>query len=129
MEALYSSLIVGVASSMAKFRALVHQLHVHEQRTVLYSMISIVSKRYLSADKSFDILDPQAPNNSAIGGLAGLLAALTKDNPALEDALVEWLTGISGGGIANSHDTHRAAIAVIAPDQGMFTVFIQGLDR
>lgn len=129
VEALYSSLIIRVTSSMAKFRALVHRLHVHEQRTILYSMIRIVSKRCLSADKSSKVLNGQAPNNSTIGGLAGLLAALTQDKPALKDALVEWLTGISGGSIAHSHEMHRAAIAAVAPDQGMLADLNQILDR
>lgn len=119
VEALYSSLMVGMASSVAKLQALMHRLHVHEQRTVLYSMIRIVSKRCLSVEKPFDLLDTQAPENSTVGGIAGLLAALTQDNPALKDALVEWLTGISGGSIAHSHDTHRAVLAAITPDQGM----------
>lgn len=129
VEALYSSLLVGLTSSMANLRALVHPLHVHEQRTVLYSVIRIVSKRCLSANKSFHVLDTQASTNSAISGLAGLLGALTEDNPALKDALVDWLTDISGGAIAHSHDTHRAVIATMAPDQGMFAGFRQILDR
>ena len=83
-------------------------------------MIRIVSKRCLSAHEPVNFSDTQAPNNSTIGGLAGLLAALTQDSPALKDVLVEWLTGISGGGIAHTNDTHRAVIAAIAPDHGMF---------
>lgn len=119
VEALYSSLIVGIASSVAKLQALLHQLHVHEQRTVLYSMIRIVSKRCLSTEKPFDLLDTSASENSTVGGLAGLLVAITQDSSALKDALVEWLTSISGGGIAHLHDTHRAVLAAITPDQGM----------
>lgn len=119
VEALHSSLVVGIASSMAKLQALVHRLHVHEQRTVLYSMIRIVSKRCLSVDKPFNLLDTRAPENSTVNGLAGLLAALTQDKSALKDALVEWLTGLSGEGTAHSHDIHRAVMAAIAPDQGM----------
>ncbi|SLM40090.1 Telomere length regulation protein, conserved domain [Lasallia pustulata] len=125
IEALYASLIVGVASATAKLRALIDRLHVHEQRTVLYSMIRIVSKRCLSADEPVNFSDTQASNKSTIGGLTGLLAALTQDSPALKDALVEWLTGISGGGIPHSNDTHRAVIAAIAPDHERTEAILQ----
>ena len=129
VEAVYSTLLFGEASSMVKFRALMHQLHLHEQRTMLYAMIRIVSKQRFSTDKSFNVLCTQQANTSTISGLAALLTGITEDNPALKDALVEWLTAISGGGIGQTHDTHRAVIVAIAPDQGMSEGFTELLGR
>ena len=83
-------------------------LSAHEQKTLLYSIIRILSKEYLSTEGPAQ----------AIGGVAALIRAIVGVVPALQDDLVEWLVGLSADAVGQVHKAHRAVIAALSSISG-----------
>ena len=92
-------------------------LSAHEQKTLLYSIIRILSKEYLSREGPAQGWKCEA-QSQAIGGVAALIRAIVGVVPALQDDLVEWLVGLSADAVGQVHKAHRAVIAALSSISG-----------
>lgn len=63
-------------------------------------------------------------SESNLGGVAAMVAGVTKNNSVLEDHLVDWLTSTTGEYASLGLDTRRAVIATLALKQGRWLVSI-----
>lgn len=93
-------------------------LSTHEQKTLLFSMIRILSRRYLI----FDGARPNSPSSKSnvpvIDAVAAVIAIFIKAVPSLKRYLIEWLVSVSADAVGHNHITHRAIIAALSLDQG-----------
>ena len=117
-QALFSTSLAGSVSNLDAHRSLLHRLQTHEQRSTIFSILRIVSRRFLPASEQSESGSTSQFNDKAIGGIAALMTDLVGDSTDLRDALQDWLLGVSGGGIGSDIDTRRAVIASISVDQG-----------
>ena len=92
-------------------------LSAHEQKTLLYSIIRILSKQYLSTEGPSQGWKRE-DQSQAIGGVAALIRAIVGVVPALQDDLVEWLVGLSADAVSQVHEAHRAVIAALSSISG-----------
>ena len=120
VQALFLDLLSGDGRSLQKYKALMAILSRHEQKTLLYSIIRILSKQQLHVEAPSQ--DPRRESQSrAIGGVASLLRVIVEDVPTLQDSLVEWLVGISTDAVGQAHSTHRAVIAALSSIPGLYS--------
>ena len=104
---------------MPKSKKLMERLSAHEQKSLLYSIIRILSGMHLSTDgptQDSRLVD----QNKAIGGVAALIRAIVGDVQILLDYLVEWLVGVSADAVAYMHIAHRAVIAALSSIPGEY---------
>ena len=87
-----------------------------DQRSFFNAVLRSVSTRYLHANGSIDGKDSTF-ENKAIPGVAAMIAGLVKDNPYLEECLIEWLTTTNGDAPTLPLGTRRAGMAVLAVDE------------
>ena len=57
-----------------------------------------------------------------VGSVAALITCFLRDVPGLGEVLSDWLVGISAEGVAQEHATHRAAVAALALDEGLYSI-------
>ena len=89
------------------------RLSAREQKTLLYSIIRILSSHHLLTEGP--LRDSRHEGQSkVIGGVAALITAIVGDVPTLQDDLVEWLVGISADAVGQVHNAHRAVIASLS---------------
>ena len=92
----------------------------HDQKTLLYSLIRILSKQHLQTEVS--PRDSRRESQSkAVGGVAAVIKAIVGVIPTLQDHLGEWLVGISATAVSQGHTTHRAVIAVSSTIPGEYS--------
>ena len=94
------------------------RLSAHEQKTLLYSEIRILSKQHLSTEDSSQYSRGDG-QSKAIGGVASLLRAMVGDVPILQSNLIEWLIGLSAEAVGQVHNAHRAVIAALSSIPGL----------
>lgn len=95
------------------------RLSAHAQKTLLYSIIRILSEMHLSIKGP-----PQDSRREgqcrAIGGVAALIRAIVGDVQILQDYLVEWLVGVSAVAVGHVHIAHRAVTAALCSIPGEY---------
>ena len=110
-------MINGEGDFLKRYQTLLRSLAFPEQKSYLYSLIRILSKRHLSHKGNEEIYG-KGSKNGALNGVSALIALFVEGNPQLQDALVGWLAGTSADSVSQSHDTHRAVIVAISSDKG-----------
>jgi hypothetical protein len=66
--------------------------------------------------------------NGLIRGVAALIAGVVKDNLYLEECLVDWLIATDGDASLLPLGARRAAIAVLAADEGKFELHFKAAE-
>ena len=103
------------------------RLSPHEQKTLLFSIIRILSEMHLSTDGPTQDLR-RVGQSKAIGGVAALIRAIVEDDQVLQDFLVEWLVGVFADAVGYVHIAHRAVTAALSSIAGEYlispTIFI-----
>ena len=119
LRAAFLNLLSGDHRSLQNCKSLIARLSAREQRTVLYSVIRVLSKQQLQTAASSQ--HPTREGQSkAIGGIASLLGAIVRDVPGLQENLVEWLVGLSADAVGQVHNAHRAVIAALSSIPGLY---------
>lgn len=118
VEAVCSRLIYGDSTLLISYLSLIKNMGVQEQKNFLYSLLRILSKHRLSSFTGNLNVDEQQEHTRILRGAGALISCLVKDSDILKDALVSWLTGISGDGIAQEQAIRRAVIAALSVDHG-----------
>lgn len=115
----FLDMLSGDSRSLQKCKSLLARLSAHEQKTLLYSMIRILSKQHLRTE--FPSQYPKREGQSkAIGSVGSLLRVIVGNVPILQDSLVEWLVGVSADAVGQLHNTHRAVIAALSSIPGLY---------
>ena len=116
----FSDLLGGDSRSLQRCKSLLARLSAHEQRSLLYSIIRILSKENLRTEVPSQ--HPKREGQSkAIGGIASLIRAMVRDVPILQDNLVEWLIGVSADAVGQLHNAHRAVIVALSSVPGLYS--------
>ncbi|KAI9850859.1 MAG: telomere binding protein [Thelocarpon superellum] len=101
------------------FRFLTRSLMAHEQRNILYLILRLMPKTYLTSTPSNGDQERWWEVDAGkVGGAAALIAGLIEGIDSLKNDLVSWLTGSSGGGAGDAVNIRRAAIAALSGDEG-----------
>ena len=119
VQAEFLDLLSGDNDSLQSSKALISRLSIHDQKTLLYSLIRILSKQHLQADP-LPRDSRREGQSKAIGGVAAVIKAIVGVVPTLQDHLGEWLVGISATAVGQGHTTHRAVIAVSSTIPGEY---------
>lgn len=96
------------------------RLSAHDQRTLLYSIIRILSKQHLPTEGPSQGSRREG-QGKAIGGVAALVRAIVGDVSTLQDNLVEWLVGVSADAVGQVHNAHRAVTAALSSIPGKYS--------
>lgn len=119
VRAVFLNLLSVDSRSLQRCKSLLAKLSVHEQKTLLYSIIRILSKQHLRND-----FPSQYPNregqSKTIGGVGSLLRAIVGSVPNLLENLVEWLVGVSADAVGQLHNAHRAVIVALSSIPGLY---------
>lgn len=118
VEAVCSRLIYGDDTLLMNYRSLLKNLGSQEQITFLYSLLRVLSKLRLSSFAGNLTHDEQQEHTRILCGAGALISCLVKDSDILKDALIRWLTGVSGDGMAQEKAIRRAVIAALSVDHG-----------
>lgn len=116
----FLDLLSGDSRSLQRCQSLLARLSAYEQRTLLYSIIRILSKQHLRTEgpSQHSMREDQ---NKAIGGIASLLRAIVGDVPSLQGNVEEWLIGVSADAVGQLHNAHRAVIATLSSVPGLYS--------
>lgn len=118
VEAVCLRLIYGDDTLLINYLSLIKNLGAQEQKTFLYSLLRILSKHRLSSFTGNLSDDEQQEHTRILCGAGALIWCLVKDSDILKDALISWLIGVSGDGIAQEKAIRRAVIAALSIDHG-----------
>jgi hypothetical protein len=103
---------------MKDFKQLVHQLHTHEQRKFLISVLRIISMRFLnSTPNAWDISSLDRVPLDVAGSSALLRQFLTGDEVLLQ-AVVELLSKPEASPLTGSEGLRRVVLAALSDDDG-----------
>ena len=121
------SLVLRKSEDSPKFTKLLNVLPSFEQRSVLYSILKILSKEYffVAITTEDNSLWWQA-DASTISAAAGLIDLVVASNETRKSQLVSWLTGPFGAGLGDGIDIRRAVVAALATDK---TIIEKVLDK
>ena len=119
VETIYLSCTIEGDNLVFRISSLMNNLGGHEQKKFLYSLLRILSKQngVLAEDGANN--SEQQQNDKMFLGNAALISCLVNNNITLKDALMDWLTGVSGDGAGQDIVKHRLAIAALSNDKGM----------
>lgn len=117
VKAAFGDLIGGAKGFLGNYQALVGMLSANEQKSILYTLIEIVSKLKLQFGSSSDKAKSQV-EAEALGASAALVAAIVESSSNLQASLTDWLVSLPAVAPAQSHHAHRAVIAVVANSKG-----------
>ena len=112
VESLFDALFSGDDDTINQQLVLVRGLSANEQGKIFSSFVRILSKRHLAG----------STGGENIGSVAALIACFVRGVPGLGEVLSNWLVGVSAESIGQEHAIHRAVIATLAGDQGIFDV-------
>jgi len=98
-------------------RGLISRLPAHEQRTLIYTVIAVLSKRNSAFGSSIGNAEDQV-ELKALRGVPALITALVAHKHDLQVGLIDWLIGVSANATGQSHMTHRAVIVVVSNNNG-----------
>jgi hypothetical protein len=100
-------------------RQLLGRLSDHEQRVLFDAMLLGLVRKHLRHESPKSQHDRnELRNQTAIGGVAAMVAGLIHDNPVLEEHIERWLTSNTGEYAGLGLDTRRAVIATLGLRQG-----------
>lgn len=103
---------------MSQFSRLLDSLSGFEQRNMLYILLKIASKDFLSSEITTESNDEWWKSDaSMVSAVAALIRLMLVDNELRKSHLVSWLTGPSGAGIGEGISIRRAAIACLFEDK------------
>lgn len=121
IKTIYSILLISEDILVPRVTFLIQNLKQNEQKTVLYSVLRNFSNQgVFSSMKLVNGLKDE-DERKLLGGHAALLLDMISASKNLCDALMDWLTSVSGDGASQSTFVHRAAIAAISKDTGTAT--------
>ena len=109
-----------------KYHSVFDKLQRHEQRGVLYSILSNLSSRF-SSDSTPLEAQQLWEAKIHVAATAGLIKGVV-DSDFLRNELATWLTSSSAGGIGEGIGVRRAVIAVLAEDSGSSPRFRSALN-
>ena len=105
---------------MEKYRRVLGRSSNHEQRSIIYSLLRIISK-YHKLNDGFPNSDKQLHERDRIVcGAAALVARLARDSSNIGDALVDWVVGTFGDGASFGVGIRRAVVAALSSNQGKY---------
>ena len=110
VEPAFSHLLIGDESSLWSSRALIMELSSYEQRSLLYSIIRVLSKKQPKYDKK------------VLEGSAALLSGLVGDDSPLQEQLASWLVGTSPEAIGHGNFMQRTVILAFSTHMGLFSI-------
>lgn len=121
IKTIYSTLLISDDILVPRVTFLIQNLKQNEQKTVLYSVLRNFSNQGVFSSMKLvnDLKDEE--ERKLLGGHAALILNMISDSKILCDALMDWLTSVSGDGASQSIFIHRAAIAAISKDTGTAT--------
>jgi hypothetical protein len=112
-------LLLGERALWTPLRLLSSYLPRLNQKTILELILQDMSKKFLSTISDNGYGSKLIVNERvAVGGVASIISGFIGDDEYLEGRLVEWLTSTSGSYIANSLETRRAIVLVLAAKEG-----------
>lgn len=126
VEAIASSLLLGDDHLLTNIISLIQRLGVYEQKSFLYSLLRILSRRHLGGTSGGKHDEVRQDCSKALKGAAALIWKLAKNSTVLKDGLVDWLSGVSGDGIGQEINVRRAVVSALADDHGR--LFISTID-
>ena len=118
IQSLFSDLINGESRILGRLRALLADIHPQERRVMLFSLMRNLFKQHLTSFEDNPSIAKSSAENTAIGAVAAVLAAITETTIDLQDCLVEWLVSISADAVRQNHSSHRAVIRTVSVKQG-----------
>jgi hypothetical protein len=113
----YCGLLLETKALWTPLHLLIKGLPRVDQRSFFYILLRSVSTRYLNANGTMGG-EVSTFANGSIRGVAALVAGVVKDNLYLDECLIEWLTASHGDASLLPLGTRRAAMAVLATDEG-----------
>lgn len=119
VRAAFSDLLGGDSRSLPRVKTLMERVSAHEQKTLLYCIIRILSEMHLFTNGPTQDLRREG-QSKAVEGAAALIKAVVGDLQLLLDYLVEWLVGVSADAVAYGHVAHRAVIAALSSIPGEY---------
>ncbi|MCJ1310909.1 telomere binding protein [Agyrium rufum] len=108
--------IVHNRGRMKTIRQLLHSLNSPNQRTIIFSIIQVISENEVTSNLGRHSLSDEQDKKKAIGAVAALLTALTGDKQVSKDVLSEWLTDSLGPSVGSEPLIRRAVLLYAAQD-------------
>lgn len=129
VEAIASSLLLGDDHLLTNIISLIQQLGVYEQKSFIYSLLRILSRRHLGGTSGGIHDEVRQDCSKALKGATALIWKLAKNSTVLKDGLVDWLSGVSGDGIGQEINVRRAVVSALADDRArMLSVLTKSLE-
>ena len=118
VQEVLASLVLGHHDHSAQFKRLLDGLPSFEQRNLLYSVLKILPKVYLSASVEFeDDINWWHADEKMVAAAASLIILLMDDEELRKNQLITWLTSSSGAGVGDDIAIRRAAAAALSTDK------------
>ena len=111
VENAFSRWLLGNEFSLRTSRALLLHVSPYEQRSLLYSLMRVLSKKQSKG------------NDRVLGASAALLSGLVGDDASLQEHLAGWLVGTSPEAIGHIHTMHRAVVLALSSYKGPHTPY------
>lgn len=112
VRAVFADAIAGNERAIRESVSLLDCLATYEQKTVLYSLVRTLEKRYLCSNGG----RADERNIDALGSVASLLATFITNSSVREETMIEWLAGLSAEATRQSHLAHRAVLLSLSTD-------------
>lgn len=97
-----------------------------EQRTLLFSILKIISDVHLNSLNGSNSSEVQ----TMISAAAGIIKSLVADDTKYLSHLVTWLTSANGAGLGDTIGIRRAVLSVLSSDRdSIATVFEKSLNQ
>ena len=106
------------SSSSEDYRSLFSNLATYDQKSILYTILRIFSEGHILSTTYVNNADVDMKQTNTVGGLAAFITFLINDQSYIQDALIEWLAGISGGSTGVDTTIRRAVVAALAYNLG-----------
>ncbi|MCJ1243053.1 telomere binding protein [Trapelia coarctata] len=115
IEATFIGVTAGETRDLVVLRQVMIGLSSHELKKVLYALIRVVSRKLHSIEG----------DQQYIGGLAALVEDLISDKDGLQEALVDWLTDLSGESTGSDINTRRGVLAALSSRLNILKEIVQ----
>lgn len=118
LKEVLTSLLLRSSDSSTIFLRLIDGLPDFEQRNVLYTVLKIISKDYLSVTVTSNGDSRWWQSDATVvSAAAGLIKKIIANEEIRKTQLITWLTGSSGAGVGDGIPIRRAAITAISGDK------------
>ncbi|KAH7364529.1 telomere length regulation protein-domain-containing protein [Rhexocercosporidium sp. MPI-PUGE-AT-0058] len=113
-----SSLLLREKERKPQFLKLIRSLPNFDQRNLIFSLLKIISKNYLSSPLTTEADSGWWKSDAAIvGAAASLISLVVADDQARKNLLISWLTSSSGAGVGDGIAIRRAVLVALASDK------------